>query len=843
MPRKKGLVKPAALPEVTKQPETKLSGSKQFPVVGVGASAGGLEAFTQLFKYLPAAPGMAFVLIQHLAPSHESMLTELLSKTTSMPVKEVIQGMTVETDTVYVIPPDAEMTLFRGVLHLMPREKTGGQYMPVDSFFRSLAEDLGNNAVAVILSGTGSDGSLGIRAVKGEGGIVFAQDETAKYDGMPKSAVDTGCVDFVLPPDRIAAELLSLKLHPYLSAARTAEAASGIPAPANDLNKIFIMLRSAKGVDFTSYKRSTIMRRINRRMLLQKITGMEEYVAYLKNNPAEIEVLYHDMLINVASFFRDPASFEVLKKSVFPHIVDKAAVDTPVRIWVPACSTGEEVYSIAISLIEYMDDNKAGRPIQLFATDIDDTAIEKARKGMYPENISGTVSPERLSRFFDKNADGYVIKKFVREMCVFARQNIVKDPPFSRIDLISCRNVLIYLGPELQKKAIGILFYALDPKGFLMIGPSETVGEFAGLFSVINKKYAVYLKKSEEAQPRLKHSSEKYAAPSHPSAAITVLKPASASFDFQKEADAVVLAKYGPPGFVVNEGLKILQFRGDTGPYLRPSDGEASLNLLKMVGEGLAAELRTALHQAKKENIPVRKERFRFKYNDRPKHINIDVVPFDAPSSGERCFLVLFEDPEAGLTVFPEMTSPAFEGRPEDEEKLRLKRELAESESHLNSAVREYEAANEELRALNEELQSSNEEMQSINEEMETAKEELQSTNEELTNSQRRTPEPQRRDHAFEQRFGQCAQGCRNTDSHPGKRASDQAIQRRCREAVESYPLRYRASPEQYQVSYRYLGYRKDGPGGYQYPCCKGRRSSGRGRPLVFNDRKAVQDC
>ncbi|MGD1075968.1 MAG: chemotaxis protein CheB, partial [Thermodesulfovibrionales bacterium] len=385
MARKKAALRPKSTPGLTEQTRTESSNHGQFPVVGVGASAGGLEAFTQLFKNLPADPSIAFVLIQHLAPAHESMLTGLLSKAISMPVTEVKDGMTVSPDNVYVIPPDTEMIIFQGVLHLMPRGKARGQYMPVDSFLHSLAQDRRNNAIAVILSGTGSDGSMGIRAVKGEGGIVFAQDETAKYDGMPKSAIDTGCVDFVLPPDKIAAELIRIRRHPYLAAVRHGETVQIVPEHDNDLKKIFIMLRSARGVDFTSYKRSTIMRRVNRRMLLRKIEGIEQYVAYLQETPSEIETLYQDILINVTSFFREPGAFEALKRSVFPDIVNKAAPDVPVRIWVPACSTGEEAYSIAIALIEYMDDNKISRPVQLFATDLDDIAVEKARKGIYPE--------------------------------------------------------------------------------------------------------------------------------------------------------------------------------------------------------------------------------------------------------------------------------------------------------------------------------------------------------------------------------------------------------------------------------------------------------------------------
>lgn len=735
MTAKKTARKPTSIPGSTKQTATEPSNASQFPIIGIGASAGGLDAFTQLLKNLPADSGMAFVLIQHLAPTHESVLTELLSKTTTMPVREVRDGMVVEPDTVYVIPPDSEMVIFHGILRLTPREKTRGQYMPVDSFLRSLAQDRRNNAIAVILSGSGSDGSMGIRAVKGEGGIVFAQDETAKYDGMPKSAINTGCVDFVLPPHKIVAELLRIRRHPYLAAGRHEEAGHVMPEQENDLNKIFIMLRSARGVDFSSYKRTTIMRRVNRRMLLHKIEGMDKYVAYLRGNPSEIETLYQDILINVTSFFREPKAFDALTKSVFPSIVKKAAGDVPVRIWAPACSTGEEAYSLAIALIEYMDKNKISRPVQLFATDIDDIAVEKARKGIYPENISRDVSPERLRRFFEKTGGGYVIKKFVREVCIFAKQNMVKDPPFSKIDLISCRNVLIYFNPELQRKAVRILFYALSPKGFLMLGPSETVGEFAGLFSIVDKKHALYAKKAEPSRqyfeaPAVEYGKEKAVLKK------TDLQP-PAVFDIQKEADAIVLSKYGPAGFVINEALKILQFRGDTGPYLRPAPGRASLDLLKMVREDLAAELRTALHQAKKEGIPVSREKLRVKQGKLIRYINLDVTPLKVPAFGERCFLVLFEEtpllaPLGGKKGAAKSVRTEKE-RPEDKEVVRLRQELTSLKSHLNTVTQEYEAANEELRAMNEELQSSNEEMQSINEEMETAKEELQSTNEELT--------------------------------------------------------------------------------------------------------------
>jgi two-component system CheB/CheR fusion protein len=718
---------------LTQQPGTKPSKSSRFPIVGLGASAGGLEAFKQLFRNLPASPGIAFVVVQHLAPEHESMLTQLLSKSTDMPIREVKDGIVVEPDNVYVIPPDSEMLIFQGVLHLSPRVQTKGQYMPVDSFLRSLARDRGDNAIAVILSGTGSDGSAGVRAVKGEGGIVFAQDETAKYDGMPKSAIDTGCVDFIMPPEEMGVELLRISRHPYLAPLRPRDVPQALPANDNDLSKVFIILRSARGVDFSSYKGSTMLRRVTRRMMLQKIEGIERYAAYLRENPSEIETLYQDLLINVTSFFREPAAFDALKRSVFPHIAKKVSGDIPVRIWVPGCSTGEEAYSVAISLLEFMDDNKIHQPVQIFATDLDDAAVEKARKGIYPENISRDVSAARLGRFFEKTAGGYTINKNVREMCIFARHDIVKDPPFSKIDLISCRNVLIYFGPELQKKAIQTFYYALYPTGFLMIGPSETLGGFADSFTVADKKNTIYAKKAGQAASQLETAAVEYGekkAPPRKAAA-----QLSGIVDIQKEADAIVLNKFSPAGFVVNDSMKILQFRGDTGPYLRPAPGEASLNLLKMICEDLVTDLRTAIHQAKKDGVHGRRERIRFKHDNRLRYLNIDVEPFKA-SSGEPCFLVLLGESAARIvseTGKGRKESAATKRAVQDEELAQLRQELAASKEQLKSAADEYEAADGELSALNEELQSSNEEMQSINEELETAKEELQSTNEELT--------------------------------------------------------------------------------------------------------------
>ncbi|HEY6010158.1 MAG TPA: chemotaxis protein CheB, partial [Nitrospirota bacterium] len=471
------------------------SNEKTFLMVGIGASAGGLEACTKLLEHLPPDTGMAFVLVQHLAPTKDSILAELLAKATSMPVREVQDGMTVEPDHVYVIPPNTTLAVFHGRLRLLPRAEPPAQHMPVDSFFRSLAEDQGQNAVGIILSGTGTDGSLGIRAIKAEGGIVLAQDEqSAKYDGMPRSAAATGSVDYVLPPEKMAAELKRISLHPFMTLHAAVKAGPLIQAGEDDLNKIFMRIRTATGVDFTYYKQATVLRRIHRRMVLHRIEALEQYVRYLQENPTEVGVLYQEILINVTSFFRDPETFTALKNVVFPRILEKRSPDTPLRVWVPGCSTGEEAYSLAMCFSEFSEERGVSHPIQFFASDIDEAAIEKARQGLYPDNILQDVSPERIRRFFVKTEQGYQISKPIRELCVFARQNLIKDPPFSKMDLISCRNLMIYFGPLLQKKALPILHYALNPTGYLMLGKSESIGEFADLYSLVDKNSRIYSK-------------------------------------------------------------------------------------------------------------------------------------------------------------------------------------------------------------------------------------------------------------------------------------------------------------------------------------------------------------
>ena len=700
---------------------------RTFPIVGVGASAGGLEAFRSLLQAVPAKTGMAFVLVQHLDPEHESLLTRLLSNATRMPVTEVTEGVTVEPDRVYVIPPNKALGIRNGDLHLLARRRQDPKHMPIDAFFQSLAENEGNRAIGVILSGVASDGTLGLAAIKAAGGITFAQDSrSAKYDGMPRSAIAAGCVDFVLSPEGIARELKRISLHPYLGTPDHSAAGKG--QPGEDLLRIFALLRNATGIDFTNYKRSTINRRIARRMVLHKISTLRQYLKHLHENRNELMALYEDILIHVTSFFREPDVFRALKDTVLPRILRNKARGEPLRVWVAGCSTGEEVYSIAIMTLEYLQQHKTSLPIQIFGTDVSDTALEKARAGIYSESAVSAISATRMRQFFRRADGGYQITKSVREMCIFARQDLTKDPPYSRLDLLTCRNVLIYMEPVLQKKIMTVLHYALKPHGFLMLGKSESISGFSELFTPVGRKYKIYSKKSSSNRPALDMPA------AHPKNALAETSETDtlARFDPQKEADRIIMSHYAPAGLVASSDLQILHFRGNVAPYLSPSPGQASLSLLKMVRPEFAVELRTAIHRAGKQDIPVRKEGLLIKRNGHLNEVDLEVVPFKGQAD-ERFFLVLFQenrvpDSEESTTPASKSKSPRNGGL----EVSRLQRELQTTKGHLQSIIEEHEATNEELKSANEEVLSSNEELQSTNEELETAQEELQSSNEEL---------------------------------------------------------------------------------------------------------------
>ncbi|MBH8562666.1 PAS domain-containing protein [Nostoc sp. CENA67] len=709
-----------------------------FPIVGMGASAGGLEAFTQLLSHLPVDTGMAFVLVQHLSPSHKSLLSDILSRTTQMPVTEVQNGMSVEPNHVYVIPPNAKMTISQGVLKLSPREKTRGYNMTVDAFFISLAEERGSKAIAVVLSGGDADGSRGLEAIKGEGGITFAQtSETATVSSMPNTAIASGHVDFILTPKEIAEELTKISRHPYIKNTTQVKSVEVLPQAEDALGTIFSLLRSAKGVDFSQYKQTTLKRRILRRMILYKFERLEDYLRYLEDNPAEVSALYQDVLISVTSFFRDPEVFEALKTKVFPIVAKDRTAESHIRIWVAGCSTGEEAYSIAICLLEYLANQGISQPIQIFATDINEAAIEKARNGIYKQNQILDVSPERLQRFFVQVEDGYQISKQVRELCVFARQNLLGDPPFSRLDLITCRNVLIYLGSAVQKKLLPIFHYGLKPTGFLMLGTSETVGEFTELFSLVDRKCKIYARRTAPARLNIDLLANHY-----PTETVNLQPIASENgendWEIEKQADRIVLNQYAPVGVIINNDLEIVQFRGQTSAYLQPPLGRPSFNLLKMAKQDLRLELRTAIHQAKKRQVAVRKEGLQIKEDERVRHIRLDVVPFKLTPTAESYFLVLFEDispleiPALEAASDRNLTGISQQRRNQQQEITQLKQELGTTKEYLQSIIEEQQATNQDLRAANEEILSSNEELQSTNEELETAKEEIQATNEEL---------------------------------------------------------------------------------------------------------------
>src|SRR6267143_1186593 len=708
---------------------------KSFPVVGIGASAGGLEAFTQLLRELPPDINMALVLIQHLDPTYKSLLTELLSKTTKLPVAEVTDGMQVKPGHVYVIPPNTSMTISKGALHLTPRLEVDRKHMPIDHFLESLSLDQKGRAIGVILSGTSMDGVQGLKAIKAEGGITIAQDEkSAKYYDLPRSAVAAGFVDIILAPKDIAQELTRISEHPYVPYLETEKAEELLPQ--SDLEKIFGLLRRGKGVDFSDYKHATLKRRILRRMLILKISRMENYLKYLQTSPIELNSLFQDILISVTAFFREPATLEALKTEIFPNILKNRPAEDPIRIWIPGCPIGEEAYSVAMCLLEYLDNARIKPPIQIFATDVNENVLEKARQAVY--SASPSISAERLRRFFVKTNGSYQINKTIRKMCIFAKQNVTADPPFSKLDLIVCRNMLIYLGPPLQKKLLPIFHYALKPTGFLVLGDFETIGEFDNIFSVANKRLKIYSKKpvvprtpldfSMKYGIELGHVDRSEARP------IEGLVPEQAIF---KEADRILLTKYSPATVIVNSDLEIIQFRGRTGLFLEPAPGKASLNVLKMAREGLMTNLRAAIDKAKTSGDTVRKKEIAIKSNGKYIDVNLEVVPLKT-STNLPYFLIAFEEalprPIPGpATGGARGAKYARDQMAEDRKLLHLEQELTANKEYLQSIIQDNESAIEELSAANEEIQSSNDELQSTNEELETAKEELQSTNEELT--------------------------------------------------------------------------------------------------------------
>jgi two-component system, chemotaxis family, CheB/CheR fusion protein len=706
-------------------------------IVGVGASAGGFEAFQRLIENVPADSALCVVFILHLLPTHKSMLTELLSKVTAMKVEQAVDEMKLEAGHVYIIPPDVYLEVQEGRFKFAPRAGVGAAFLPIDRFFVSLAEDVGERAIGVVLSGMGSDGAIGLRHIKEAGGVTFCQSpELAERDEMPRAAMATGDADFVLSPAEIGRSLIDLARHPYVAQAAKHEAPSELRPNDDQFQRIFALLRTASGIDFSHYKRPTIERRLLRRMALQKITSAAEYIDMLQQHPQEANLLYRDILIHVTFFFREPASFTTLSEKVFPKLFEQRKPDEALRIWAPGCSSGEEPYSIAITLSEFLADKNEDVPVQIFATDVSDSAIEIARAGLYPDAVVRPVSPERLRRYFTQVDGKYRISKKIREMCIFARHDLTRDPPFSRLDLVVCRNVLIYLDQALQKRLFTAFHYALKTSGFLMLGSAETVGLQSDLFSVVDKKHRLYNKRPAFLPPLDLGIAEGSELPRPATAAPKQGREHPLHRTVQQEVNQLLLSKYAPPGVLVNERLEIVQFRGQTGYFIEPAPGEANLHVLKMIRSGLLHGLQEALAEVRKAQVTVRKEGLHVDFDGHGRNVNLEVTPVSVPEEPIH-FLILFEDMtanEPGASALPRRPPPKSESRPSNghDDLEQLRRELETTRKYLQSAIQDLEITNEELQSANEEVLYSNEELQSTNEELDTAKEELQSTNEEL---------------------------------------------------------------------------------------------------------------
>ena len=724
-------------------PQNATKNIKRFPIVGIGASAGGLAAFETFFSGMPADldPGMAFVLVQHLSPDYKSMLTEIIQKYTHMPVFEAEDGMRVMPNCIYVIPPNRDMAFLNGVLQLFEFPLPRSRHLPIDFFFRSLARDQHENAIGIVLSGTGSDGSLGVRAIKGEGGLVIVQEPgSTRHDGMLHSAIATGMVDYVLPVAEMPRKLIEYVTHAF---GKSSEAASVLPPKTdNALKKIYVLLRAKGGNDFSQYKTSTICRRIERRMGIHQIEHIDDYVKYLQQFSAEVETLFRDLLIGVTSFFRDPEAFKVLEQQGIPKLFENKQAGDIIRVWIPCCSTGEEAYSIAILLKEYMDRLGLVYTVQIFATDIDSYAITTARAGIYPANIALDISPDRLERFFIAESGGgvYRIHKGIRDMLIFSEQNVIKDPPFSRLDLISCRNFLIYLSRDLQKKVIGLFQYALDPGGLLFLGNSENVGESDNAFIALDHKSRLFQNKKDYRGVHC--ANDGLLSPFLAATVSTVIWPSKkenypVKMPMREIAEQTLLQQQSLAGILVNRYGDIYYLHGRAGMYLEMAPGEVEINnILKMARAGLRRELAAALHKVVEKNEIVRYPGLKIKMNGSFDFVNLSIHPVEATCDetyGAPLYLVILEQvsqPETAMIDQP--TANGEQSSVKDTRIAELKQQLWAKEEYLQAAIEELETANEELCSSNEEMQSINEELQSTNEELETSREELQSINEEL---------------------------------------------------------------------------------------------------------------
>lgn len=707
-----------------------------FPIVGIGSSAGGLEATGDLLSHLPPDTGMAYVIIQHLDPSHESLLSEILARKTAMQVNEVVEDTEVVPNCIYVIPPNHDLEIVDGLLKLRTRVESL-VHMPIDLFFHSLASDHKSNSIGVILSGAASDGTIGLESIKAEGGFTLVQEPTsAKYDGMPRSAISSGVVDIVGTPEEIATELIRFSKYPTHA---TSPLDSTLDAKTKgeideSLRKIFAILRNGTHADFTYYKGSTIQRRISRRLLVLNLKDLASYAHFLEKHPEEVQALFADILIHVTSFFREPKRFEMLRTEVLPHYMKNRDQELPFRLWVAGCSTGEEAYSIAITFLEFLEDAGIQVRLNIFASDISEFALNKARKGIYPRTIEADVSTERLKRYFEKTDDGYKIAKRIRDMCIFSRHDLISDPPFAKLDMISCRNLLIYFAAPLQKYVFPLFHYALKPEGILWLGSAESVGEFTNLFGQKNSASKFYFKKNfklpAKLQLPLKSLPFESSRVNHPSAA-----KIEGHLDAQRELDKIAFSAYVPPCVLINDNMDILYTRGRTDPYLALTTGQPNFNLLRMVHPELIAELRSTIQEARQRGQAIKREHLSIHDKKKVLFVNINVVPLHlSPSTKDQHFTIFFEEDRPPEKQIAHAYSTEDGLKQRDQHLLEMERKVSVSQEYQQSLVEQFGTAQEELTSSNEELQSTNEELQSTNEELETAKEELQSINEELTN-------------------------------------------------------------------------------------------------------------
>ena len=749
---KKSSVKSAAADTAATVPQAQAAGETPAlpapgcPVVGIGASAGGLEAFEAFFRACPVDTGLAFVLVPHLDPGHVSLLTEILQRSTAMPVLEAIDQIAVEANHVYVIPPNREMGILNGVLQLSVPELVRGQRMPIDGFLRSLAEDQAERAIGIILSGTATDGTLGLRAILGGGGVCMVQEPaTAKYDGMPQSAINAGYATHILAVEQMPAMLLEI----CRQAAYRLRVPAVVPEKTlSGINQILLQLRSSTGHDFSLYKKSTIGRRIQRRMAQQNIEDEAVYARFLRESPTETQLLFKELLINVTSFFRDPEAFVVLKQTILPPLLEGKPAGYSFRVWVAGCASGEEAYSIAMVLMELQDEIKARHQqepnFQIYATDLDDDAIAVARAGRYPPNIAQDVTPERLRRFFTKDDAGYKVKKDIRDLVVFAVQNVIKDPPFTRLDLLSCRNLMIYLETELQNRLIPNFHYALRPKGVLFLSTSESITSRPDLFTSLDRKWKFYRANHSLAASRLNAGTDwTWTADKAGRAGGTADLVASGKANVSRAGNIAALSShallqnYAPASVTTDSRGNILYVHGDTGRYLRPAPGPVSSNVVEMAREGLQLELRIAISTAAANAEPTLKREVSVRTNGGFSMVSFSVRAVPRDKSGEPLLLVSFEDVAGPAKSAPKPAAKPGRGKrgeavSADTARIEeLERELAYSRENLQATSEEQQASNEELKSTNEELQSTNEELQSSNEELETSKEELQSLNEE----------------------------------------------------------------------------------------------------------------